>query len=62
MGFLQSYHNSHINIRRILKSAHFTFLRFAVLNPCLSVSFFHPLLFVILFFFCTTCEMPTGPV
>ena len=35
---------------RMLKSANFTFLRFAVLNPWLSVSSFHPL-FVVWFCF-----------
>ena len=46
----------------MLKSANFTVLRFAVLNPCLSVSSFHPLfVWVFFFFFCTTSEMPTRP-
>ena len=50
-----------MNIHRMLKyQLHLP--AFAVLNPCLSVSSFHPL-FVICFFcfFSTTCEMPTQP-
>ena len=56
-AFLLSYHDTH---RECLKVPDFTFLYFAVLNPCLSVSSSQPLLFVILFF-CTICEMSTRP-
>ena len=48
--FLLSYCDSHMNIHRMLKSTHFTLLCLAILNLCLSVFSFHPLLFVILLF------------
>ena len=56
VGFSLSSHYSHEH--RMLKSAYFTFLRFAVLNPFLSVSSFHTLLFVILFFFVQLVKCP----
>ena len=51
VGFLLSYHDSHTYTQRILKSSNFTFLRFAVLNLCFSVSSFYPLFIVCLFLY-----------
>ena len=34
VGFSQSSRDSHTYIQRMIKNANFTFLRFAVLNPC----------------------------
>ena len=44
-----------MNKHKILKRTNFTFLNFAVLNPCLSVSSFRPFLFVTFFGPCVIC-------
>ena len=64
VGFSQSSHDSHIYTQRMFISANFTFLHFAVLNPCLS--FIPPTLCLLfgfyLFLFLRPVKCPQGRV
>ena len=50
---------THTHTQSAKNVTNFTFLCFAVLNPCFVFSSFYPLLVIVNF--CSTCEMPTRP-